>query len=314
MFPPCEMMVKNFLPAVRGLLIYSLRNSGYSQSSIAKFLGVTQSAVSQSLSKSEQHYVNSLIGMGVRREEVETLVSLLMEDIVKSPERANETLYSFWNSLLSEGRFCDFHRNLYPQLANCEICLTPVTKHMHDLKKMEILRMLEEAVFRIEKSSFFRYIMPQVSINIVYSIENPASIHDVAGIPGRIVRVDDRVKAVAKPIFGASQHMANVLLAINMYNRKVRAAMNVRNDDKVKQVIQRLNIPHTIAESSGGRLTEDDVIREAAYAYRTLNTTPAVVFHEGGIGYEPATYIFGEDPIQVTLIAESIARLYVELG
>jgi len=312
MFPPCEMMVKDFLPSVRGLLIHSLRGAGYSQSSIARFLGVTQSAVSQCLSKDEKHYVSSLLSMGLKKEEVETLVNLLMEDITKSPERANETLYSFWNTLLSEGRLCDFHRSIYPQLSSCEICLTPISKHIHDVDKLEVLKTLEEAVFRIEQSNFFKYIMPQVSVNVVYSIKNPSSIHDVAGVPGRIVKVGERVKAVGKPIFGASQHMANVLLAVNSFKRSVRAAINIRNDDKVKQVIREVNLPHAVVESRGGRLAEDDVISSVAEAYRRLDTIPAAVFHDGGLGYEPATYIFGENPIQVTLIAENVARRYLE--
>jgi len=311
MFPPCEMMVKSFLPSTRGLLIHKLRRNGYSQPAIAKLLGITQAAVSQSLSKGENTYKSNLVKMGIKPDEITTLVNLLAEDILHSPERTNETLYTFWNSLLSEGRLCDYHRRMYPQLANCEICLVPQNEYLRDERRIEIIKKLEECVRKIEKSPFFKTVMPEVSINIVYSTKNPKTIYDVAAIPGRIVKVGDYVKAVGRPVFGASQHMANVLLAVNSLDNRIRAAINVRNDDYVKNIITKLGLPYIVAEDDKGLINEEMIIQAIVKAYDKLRVVPCVVFHEGGIGYEPATYIFGENPMQVTEIAEKIAKNYI---
>ncbi|MDJ0270403.1 MAG: hypothetical protein NXY59_07660 [Aigarchaeota archaeon] len=313
MFPPCEMMVRDFLPNVRGVMIHRLRKNGHSQLAIAKLLGITQAAVSQSLRRSESFYQRKLQQMGISAEEIELLSKLLQEDLLESPERSNGTLYAFWRKLLGDGRLCEYHRTLYPQLASCEICMTPISAEALDAKRLDVIRQLEEAVKSIERSPFFSNIMPEVSVNIVYSVDNPQTTADIAAIPGRIVKVGERVQAVGKPVFGASQHMANVLLAVSAVDKRVRAAINLRNDQGMKEIVKSLNIHSQVIEPSRAELSEDDVIRSVANAYARLKTLPAAVFHEGGVGYEPATYIFGENPLQLANIARKIARLYIGL-
>lgn len=48
---PCELAVRDILPAVRALIVIKLRERGYKQKEIASLLGLTQPAVSYYLNK-----------------------------------------------------------------------------------------------------------------------------------------------------------------------------------------------------------------------------------------------------------------------
>ncbi|MEM3032195.1 MAG: thiamine-phosphate synthase family protein [Nitrososphaerota archaeon] len=305
------MMVSHLLPNLRGVLAHRLRRAGFRQSSIANMLGVTQAAVSQILRKPETAYIMSLTDMGLSREEAGLLIRLLEDDVKLDPVRANTTLYAFWRKFLSDGKLCDFHRRLRPQLASCDICLSPSGPSVESVERGGILRKLEDCVALLERSGAVSALMPQVSMNLVYSVERPTSISDVAGIPGRIVKVAGRVSAVGKPAFGGSQHLASVVLAINNRDNRVRAAINIRNDFKVKKIVESMGITYAVAALDDRPPTEEKVINSVARAYPLGGKLPIAIFHEGGYGYEPTTYIFGETPQEVTRTVLEIATRYL---
>ncbi len=311
MHPPCEMMTSHLLPYLRGALAHRLRSLGHSQSSIAAMLGVTQAAVSQMLKKPQESFHSSIVGMGLTAEEVRLLIDLLEEDLKSDPGRANATLYAFWRRLLSEGRLCDFHRSISPQLSTCEMCITPSGPLTDNLERMEVLRSLEECVSMIENSGIVSILMPQVSMNMVYSLESPKSISDVAGIPGRIVKASGRVIAVGRPAFGGSQHLASVLLAVNAKDQKIRAAANIRNDEMIKGIVRAMGYSSAMAQNLVEPISEASIIESVAKAYSPGVGQPVFIFHEGGLGYEPATYIFGYTPLDVTKAVLELARRYL---
>jgi predicted transcriptional regulator len=84
-FPPCEMMSKTFLPAIRGVVIHRLRKQGIGQPTIAKLIGVTQAAVSQILRKDESKFVEALVEMGLEEEEIHLLADTLCRELSKTP-------------------------------------------------------------------------------------------------------------------------------------------------------------------------------------------------------------------------------------
>jgi len=279
---------------------------------ISNLVGVTQAAVSQALAKSEATYRKKLSRLGLTGDEIDVLSAALMEDVSEDPVRANATLYAFWRKVLADGRLCAYHRTLYPVLSACEICLPTSTPAPTDALRLEMLRQLEEAVERVERSPYIAHVMPEVSVNIAYCTPKPESGADVAAIPGRIVRVGSSVRAVGRPVFGGSQHMAKVLLAVNAIDQKVRAAMNLRNDSRVKAVLRSTRLK--TGEVTTQPANEDQVISSVVESYRLLMHVPSAVLHDGGIGYEPATYLLAENPDQAVRLALEIARRYVAAG
>lgn len=313
MMPPCEMMAKSFLPAVRGLVVYEFYSKGYSQLRIASFLGLSQSAVSQILSKPRNTYIRSLLDMGLIADEIESLVKLVTRDLPDDPIRATLTLYSFWMDALSRGVFCNYHRRTYPMLSTCEICLHKKLE-IPDTEKTQILARLEKAVKMIEEARYFVNVMPQVAVNIVESSKDAKTIEDVAGIPGRIVVLRDRPKAVSRPEFGGSKHLAKVLLAVKKNVPNVNSVSSLKLDEIVEEAVRSLELKYSETSKNlvDGKNMEEIVIESISEAFKKSGFLD-VVFDRGGYGIEPITYVFGEDSIKVVEKALKIARRYVEI-
>ena len=313
MMPPCEMMAKSFLPAIRGLVVYELYSIGYSQLKIASILGLSQSAISQILSKPKDTYVKSLVDMGLSMDEITSLTKLITRDILHDPVRATLTLYSFWMDSLSRGIFCNYHRSMYPQLSTCEICLKKKIE-LQDTDRAQVLARLERAVKMVEEARYFVNVMPQVAVNIVESVKDAKTIEDVAGIPGRIVMLRDRPKAVSRPEFGGSRHLARVLLTVKKYSYNVNSVINLKFDEIVEAAVRCLGLRYseTAKNIVVGKDMEEQVIESISEEFKKAGSLD-VVFDRGGHGLEPNTYVFGEDSIKVVEKALKIARKYVEI-
>ncbi|MEM4523306.1 MAG: bifunctional hydroxymethylpyrimidine kinase/phosphomethylpyrimidine kinase, partial [Nitrososphaeria archaeon] len=94
--------------------------------------------------------------------------------------------------------------------------INPLAKLYIDSEKLQVLERLSRAVEMLEKNKEVACLIPEVQSNLVESLpyEYAKNVFDVAGITGRIVKVKDSVKAVGKPEFGASSHVARIVLTV----------------------------------------------------------------------------------------------------
>src|SRR5882762_2218757 len=242
MHPPCELMVDTFLPSMRALVARKLKKDGLSQGRIASLLGLTQASVSAYLSNPGTKQASALSSLGVTTEEAETYAALLAEDLKNNPTYAVATLYSIWSRLLGGGDACARHRSEYPFLATCDVCMKvfgPERGHAEGA-----VEHVESALRSIEGSSLFVHVMPAISVNVAYAPEKARSVEDVVAIPGRIVRVRGQARSFMRPEYGASTHLAAILLEVERKRPTIRAAMNLRFDKKMAKVLAKLRIKH----------------------------------------------------------------------
>jgi len=90
---PCELAVRDILPAIRALIVIELYNRGLKQKEIAKLLGLTQPAVSYYLNRRRAKRIKLLEASKEVMREVKEIVEYLLSE---------ETDASF----ISE-KFCD---------------------------------------------------------------------------------------------------------------------------------------------------------------------------------------------------------------
>ncbi len=304
MHPPCEMMVDSFLPAMREAVAARLAEEGLSQGKIAGLLGVTQASVSLYL-KSRGRSAELLRGLGVPEEEGRMYSSLLAEDLKKNPVYAVSTLYSLWSDILGRGSMCAPHRSLYPGLAECDVCIKAFGGR--ESPSGEAVEHVAQAVKMVESSPEFVGIMPEVSVNIAYAPEGALSVQDVVAVPGRIVKVRGRARSFMRPEYGASTHVANVLLAAMSHDASIRASMNVRYDEKMRRALTRLKVHPLLLEASAAK-TDSEMIRSLRLALRRAAKPVEAVIDPGGPGLEPALYLFAEDAVEVVRLGLKVAR------
>ena len=83
-----------------------------------------------------------------------------------------------------------------------------------------------EAVEYIENCKEFVSILPEVRTNLVYAASDAKTPDDVVGIDGRITVLNNMPYATGKPRFGASSHMARLILELMKVDPSIRAGIN----------------------------------------------------------------------------------------
>jgi predicted fused transcriptional regulator/phosphomethylpyrimidine kinase/predicted transcriptional regulator len=302
------MMAEKFLPAMRVVVARRLHSEGFSQSRIAGLLGITQASVSLYLAQGQVSHTRYLSELGVSAEEADRYSSLLSEDLKKNPIYAVSTLYSIWSDLLGKGALCAAHRGEYPFLAQCEMCMR--TFGVNQTQNSEAIDMVIRAVEMIETSSIFVHIMPEVSVNVAYAQGEAAGVNDVVAVPGRIVRVRDRAMSLMRPEFGASTHLAKILLEARTRMKEYRAAMNLRYDEKIEKLLGPLGLRSLVIGGKYSKAALDPVVEALSRQLKESSAPFDVIVDLGGSRIEPSLYLLASNPVDVAGLALRIARLY----
>lgn len=156
-------------------------------------------------------------------------------------------------------------------------------------------------------------LVPEVQMNIGYALPFATTIRDVAAFPGRIVAVGDGVARVSGPAFGASSHVARIILTAMAHDRRYRAAMNIRHDARS---IERANdLGYTVAGFSRQDEPEESKVREGStlvwgvrHVIERLGKVPDVIHDPGDMGKEPMIRVLGTEPLEVVRKVLRIAR------
>jgi hydroxymethylpyrimidine kinase / phosphomethylpyrimidine kinase / thiamine-phosphate diphosphorylase len=182
----------------------------------------------------------------------------------------------------------------------------PTNPFAHVLREMERYRVVQELkrAFSILKREEVGGLIPEVSSNLGYALPHSQEIEDVAAFPGRIVRFKDSVAALANPEFGASRHIANIILTVMKFDPDYCSAMNIRFS---KQTVNRLRKkgfsvghfdrrmePKGVKEREGSSLEwgVGEVLRRS-------KRIPDFIYDEGDVGKEPMIRVLGRNPVEV---------------
>ncbi|MGB9727781.1 MAG: thiamine-phosphate synthase family protein [Nitrososphaeria archaeon] len=310
MYTFCETIAEDLLPPIRALVAHRLREKGYSQTQISNFLGKTQPLISHYLSNSREYWVSKLKSFGLELEVIESYVDTLSRDIVSEPKAAIKTFNLMLKDFLKNGKICNIHKQKIPSLKGCNICVEVFFQPTLSGEKEFLLKKLEKAIKDIEESPYFVSIIPEVYVNIAASLENCHSFEDIATIPGRIVRVKNRAKALMPPEFGIISHLTKLLLEVKKIDPSINVVINIKYDKKLAHIVSTSNISFIKTEHDI-IYDEDDVINSIRKAIEKIGNVPKVVFDEGGFGLEPITYVFGNTIEETINLVLDLAKMYV---
>jgi hydroxymethylpyrimidine/phosphomethylpyrimidine kinase len=170
-------------------------------------------------------------------------------------------------------------------------------------EKYRIIEDLKAALARLQGAST-GHLIPEVQSNLGYALPYAETHGHVAAFPGRLVRLEEKVVSVGCPCFGASRHIASIILTVMRHDPSYRSVMNVRfSEDRVKQcqafgwkvcAFDRTEEPKEVKEREGSTLewgTETVLSKETE--------TPGVIYDRGDVGKEPMIRILGRTPDDV---------------
>lgn len=180
-----------------------------------------------------------------------------------------------------------------------------------------ILGNLVRAVKILEDCSEFADLIPEVRTNIVYALPNAKSVTEVAGIEGRITRIGSRVKACGYPAFGASSHMARIVLEVMKIDRKIRAGINFAWNEGLALWLKKWAEKQGISFGYIDRSKEPEIISKmegASIPWKIkflldhYGAIPRIFYESAGMGKEPLFVVLGEDAVSVATLSTRIAR------
>ncbi|MEM0054006.1 MAG: thiamine-phosphate synthase family protein [Nitrososphaeria archaeon] len=189
-----------------------------------------------------------------------------------------------------------------------------------ELEMDRILGNLVRAVHILESSEYFGLLIPEVRVNIVYAMEDAVRPEDVAGIDGRITLVNGRVKAAGYPRFGASDHMARLIIEVRKYDKSYRAGINFSWTPKISKILQEYALERNWDYVGIDRVNEPDEVRledgksmpwKISELVRKCGGRVPKLFYEGpGFGKEPLSVLLGKDAVEVAKECIKISRRY----
>jgi len=179
---------------------------------------------------------------------------------------------------------------------------------------MEIVN-ITRALEIIQNSNQFAELIPEVRSNLVMAKKNATTINEVAGVPGRITTVKGKAKTFMKPDWGASSHMARLILEVMKHDPHCRSAINLRYDTTLIDLITKLGLkissynreeePEDQRNIEGGSISWG-----VTQAINKIGEVPDVIYHTGDWGKEPIIALIGCDAVDVAKMAVCLAQLY----
>ena len=154
-----------------------------------------------------------------------------------------------------------------------------------DQEQSSLLKRLEWAVSRIDVNRL-KNRMPAVGMNIACCLETARSTAEVAAFPGKITIVDGKIRHHETPQFGASKHLANMLIDSRVYDKSKTAILNVQpgaEKEKIETICEDLDLNLTFAPKG-------DLIPHQGID---------VILDEGAFGWEPSLYILAHNPLEL---------------
>ncbi|MHA1270081.1 MAG: thiamine-phosphate synthase family protein [Candidatus Helarchaeota archaeon] len=193
---------------------------------------------------------------------------------------------------------------------------------MSELERESVLGNLVIALNKLKEIDNFAELMPEVRINLAYSIKNPKTTNDVAAVPGRITVINNKAYIPDLPKFGASDHMARNLIEFSKYDRNIRSGINIKYSKNLIKWLKKFCIEKKLKMSIVDRAKEPQEIRDidgASIPWKIKeavrlsgNQIPNIIVEESAMGKEPLILITGENPVKVVELLNLINKSWIE--
>ena len=178
---------------------------------------------------------------------------------------------------------------------------------------------LVSAVEMLQNCPEFALLMPEVRVNLAYALPGARASDEVAAVDGRITVVQGLPHASGMPRWGASDHMARLIIEVRQYDPAVNAGINFKCDASVIAVVQKHCSEKGILSGWIDRTREPAEVAEhdrgsMPWKIKQLNMNyggiPRLFYEGDGWGIEPLYVALGGDAVEIAGIAIEIARLY----
>ena len=194
--------------------------------------------------------------------------------------------------------------------------VAPVNQVAHIRKNAARYEVLDEtgrAVEVLTGCESFAKLIPEVACNIAMAIPNACDVQDVAAVSGRIAKLKGKAVNVGCVEFGASSHVARIILAAMQFNKNIRASVNIKYSMDVLEVCKKLDLTISSFDRADEPEKTSTMDWGVTHAIKEYGSVPDIISDAGGIGKEPMIRVLGSGALDVAKIAVRIAKELDEL-
>lgn len=175
-------------------------------------------------------------------------------------------------------------------------CVNPLAALRSEASRAGMLEELHSATRELE-ALLGPELLPEVGSNMGFAVYGAIDPAEVAALTGRIVRVRDGAKAVGCAEFGASKHVARIVLAASAFDPSVRCALNLKYTTGNLRACRGAKLSIASFDRAGEPRGASSMTWGVTQAIeRRRRKVPDVIFDRGGPGKEPMIRLLGTDP------------------
>ncbi|MCL4502681.1 MAG: bifunctional hydroxymethylpyrimidine kinase/phosphomethylpyrimidine kinase [Deltaproteobacteria bacterium] len=181
--------------------------------------------------------------------------------------------------------------------------VNPYAPFARDRARFAVLEDLRLAAARLQAEDISPLI-PEVMTNLGFAAPYPEGPQDVAAFPGRLVKSPSGVIIPAGPAFGASRHVAAIILTALATHPELRSAMNIKFVTGIEDLASLLHLraasfdrteePADVKRREGGTLAWG-----VASVLQAGKPAPDIIYDRGDFGKEGMIRILGPTPMTV---------------
>ncbi len=194
--------------------------------------------------------------------------------------------------------------------------VAPVNQVAHirkDAARYEVLDETGRAVEMLTGCESFAKLIPEVACNIAMAIPDACDVQDVAAVSGRIAKLKGKAVNVGCVEFGASSHVARIILAAMQFNKNIRASVNIKYSIDVLEVCKKLDLTISSFDRADEPEKTSTMDWGVTHAIKEYGSVPDIISDVGGIGKEPMIRVLGSGALDVAKTAVRIAKELDEL-
>ncbi|MEW6329816.1 MAG: thiamine-phosphate synthase family protein, partial [Candidatus Micrarchaeota archaeon] len=181
-----------------------------------------------------------------------------------------------------------------------------------------VVENVKRALSLVESCEGFAKLIPEIGSNIGYALRDAKSEKEVVGVVGRIRAARGRARSLGEVDFGASSHVARMIVEMMKFDERRRAAVNIAYSPEILRAcekmglrvarVERMREPSGISGREGKSLgwATNEAVRGAR-----ARGIPDAIYYTANVGKEPSVVIFGEDAVGVARKAVRIAKLFI---
>ncbi|MFQ6063380.1 MAG: bifunctional hydroxymethylpyrimidine kinase/phosphomethylpyrimidine kinase, partial [Methanosarcinales archaeon] len=235
---------------------------------------------------------------------------------------------SLYNSALSAKEFVSMAIKNSIKIGKGVGTVNQVHTLIENAERYKVLKNVQSALSKLKQCDSFYKLLPEVGSNIGMAIPNATTQKDVAAVCGRIVAIRGtcdmpKIHPVGGVDFGASGHVARIILSAMQFDNNMKSAINIKYSKKTLDACRRLGLSISSFERKNeppldcrlqiadcGMNNPKSKIRNpksnvgtmewgVETATKKFGRVPDVIYDLGEVGKEPMIRILGKSAIDV---------------